>query len=125
MAGFRRKEKVSKELLEIDEELLKSRRVVKPLSDIDIKELHAKTENQSKLQSQYGDQVVNLKSNKLSKSLVILERIFNSDDEEKDRAANLAARKDDYILVTDADGKILNLGKVCFESKQEAFVNLC
>jgi phosphate starvation-inducible PhoH-like protein len=60
MAGFRKKEKVSKEYLEIDEEVLKSRRVIKPISDIDLTELHAKTENQSRLQSSIRGNIITI-----------------------------------------------------------------
>ena len=36
--------------------------------------------NQQKLQEQYEDQVIQLKTNKLPKGLVTLESIFNTDD---------------------------------------------
>lgn len=39
------------------------------------------SKNQSKLQNQYGEKIMNLNSNKLPKGLVTLERIFNLDDE--------------------------------------------
>ena len=83
------------------------------------------TRNQSKLQSQYGDRIVNLNSNKLPKGLFTLDGIFNSNDEYKGKGLNLATKNEDYIPITIIDGKILNLGKECFELEQGAFVNLC
>ncbi|KAH9297015.1 hypothetical protein KI387_028697, partial [Taxus chinensis] len=38
---------------------------------------------QAKLHESYGDQVIQLKTNKLSKGIVILEKIFSPDDEFK------------------------------------------
>ena len=67
---------------------------------------------------------MNPNSNKFPKGLVTLEGIFNFDDQEKSRGMNLATSKDDHVLVTIADGRTLNLGKVCSQSEQGAFVNL-
>ena len=38
---------------------------------------------------------------------------------------NLAADKDDHTPVMVADGKSLNMGKVCSEIEQESFIHLC
>lgn len=71
--------------------------------------------NQSRLQSQYGDQILNLSSNSLTKGLVTLEGILKFDDQMKSKALNLATNKDDHILVTVVEGRALNLRKVCFK----------
>ena len=71
--------------------------------------------NQSRLQDQYGDQIINLSSIKLPKGLITLESVFNPDDQARGRVMNLAADKDDHTPVTVADGKSLNMGKVCSE----------
>lgn len=65
-----------------------------------------------------------LNSNKLPISLVILEGIFNSDDQLK-KKMNLTAQKGDYKPIVVAEGRSLNLGKVCSSTKQEAFLKLC
>ena len=38
---------------------------------------------------------------------------------------NLSADKDDHTPVTVADGKSLNMGKVCSEIEWEIFIHLC
>jgi hypothetical protein len=81
--------------------------------------------NHSRLRDQYGDQIINLSSNKLPKGLITLESVFNPDDQARGRGMNLAAKKDDHIPVTIANGKSLNMGKVCSEIEQESFIHLC
>ena len=71
--------------------------------------------NQSRLQDKYGDQIINLSSNKLPKGLITLESVFNPDDQARGRDMNLATNEDDYTSVMVADGKSLNMGKVCSE----------
>ena len=68
---------------------------------------------------------MNLSSNKLPRGLVTLEGIFNSDDQLKSKASNLAPGKDDYVPVIVAEGTTLNLVKVCSETDQEIFIPLC
>lgn len=81
--------------------------------------------NESKLQSQYGDQIVNLNSNKFPKGLVTLEGIFNFDDQARGKGSNLTGKRDDDMLVTIVDRWTLNLGKVYNDAEQEVFINLC
>ena len=81
--------------------------------------------NQSRLGDQYGDQIIHLNSNKLTKGLITLESVFNPDDQPRGKGMNLAAEKDDYAPVTIVDGKSLNMGKVCSETEQENFIHLC
>ena len=38
---------------------------------------------------------------------------------------NPAANKGDHMLVAVANGRTLNMGKVCSKAKQESFVDLC
>lgn len=68
---------------------------------------------------------MNLNSKKLPEGLITLEGIFNFDDQVKITGSNLIDSKDDYTPITVADGKTLNLGKLCSETEQEFFINLC
>lgn len=68
---------------------------------------------------------MSINSNKLLKGLVTLERIFNLDDEARDKNLNLAAKREDSFPITIVDGRTLNLGKVCTEIEQKDFVKLC
>ena len=81
--------------------------------------------NQSRLQDQYGDQIIHLSSNKLPKGLITLESVFNPDDQTRDGGMNLAAEKDDHTPVIITDGNSLNMGKVCSEIEQQNFIHLC
>ncbi|KAH9323061.1 hypothetical protein KI387_017700, partial [Taxus chinensis] len=45
--------------------------------------------NQDKLEQQYGDQVVQLRTNKLPKGLITLESIFNPNDQFWKEKANI------------------------------------
>ena len=38
---------------------------------------------------------------------------------------NIPSKKDDYTLVVVADGKSLNMGKVCSKIEKENFIHLC
>ena len=71
--------------------------------------------NQSRLQNEYGDQIINLSSNKWPKGLITLESVFDRDDQARGRVMNLAVDEDDHTPVTVVDGKSLNMGKVCSE----------
>lgn len=56
-----------------------------------------------------------LSSNKLPKGLITLESVFNLDDQVRDISMNLVTSKDDHIPIMVANGKTLNMGKVCIE----------
>ena len=77
------------------------------------------------MHDQYGDQIINLSSNKFPKGLITLESVFIPDDQARDRGMNLAASKDDHTRVMVADGKSLNMGRVCSKIEQEIFIHLC
>lgn len=81
--------------------------------------------NQYRLQDQYGDQIMNLSSNKLPKGLIDLEVIFNLDDQVKGKGLNIATKRDDYVPVAIVDRRTLNLEKVCFETEKKDFIHLC
>ena len=68
---------------------------------------------------------MNLSSNKFPRGHVILEGIFNSNGQSKNKVSNLAIGKDDYVPVIVAESKALNLGKVYSKTNQEIFVSLC
>ena len=57
--------------------------------------------------------------------MITFEFFFNLDDQIRDRGMNLAANKDDLIVVAFSDGRMLNMGKVCYENTKERFVHLC
>lgn len=80
--------------------------------------------NQLRLHGEYGDQIINLSSKKLPKGLITLQSVFNINDQARNRGMNLVANKGDHMLVKVVDGRMLNMGKVCSEIKQESFVHL-
>ena len=69
--------------------------------------------NQSRLHDQYGDQIINLNSKKLPKSLITLESVFNPNDKVIERGINFAANKVDHVPIIVVDGRMLTLGKAC------------
>ena len=77
------------------------------------------------LHDQYGDQIINLSSNKFPKGLITLESIFKPNDQVRERGMNLATNKGDHVLIIVVDRRRLHMGKVCYETKQEFFVHLC
>lgn len=80
--------------------------------------------NQSRLHDQYGDQIISLSSNKFCKSLITLESVFYPDDHGRGRDINLTTDKDDHMPVAIVDGRMLNMGKVCSETKKGSFIHL-
>lgn len=68
--------------------------------------------NQHKLEQQYGDQIIQLKSNKLPKGLITLESIFNADDQARKNKTNLLVQQDHYEDLEIAKGKNLKFGKI-------------
>lgn len=86
-------------------------------------EVEFSAKNQSSLQSIWRlDHLAQF--NKLPKGLITFEGIFNLDDQVKGRAMNLAARKGDYRPISIANGKFLNLGKVCYKIDQDVYTIL-
>ncbi|KAH9311205.1 hypothetical protein KI387_026240 [Taxus chinensis] len=81
--------------------------------------------NQDKLQESYGDQIIQLKRNKLPKVLVTLESIFNLDDQAKRQSSNMVVKEEDFEEVEVAHEKFLKIGKVCTSEEKEAFIKLC
>ncbi|KAH9292840.1 hypothetical protein KI387_041976, partial [Taxus chinensis] len=67
--------------------------------------------NQEKLQHLYGDQVVQLKTNKLPQGLFTLEDIFSNDDQLRKEKTNISTHEDNYEEISVDDGKNLFLGK--------------
>ena len=68
---------------------------------------------------------MNLNSNKFPKGLITLEGIFIFDDQARGKGSNLTARKDDYTPVIVANGRTLNLRKVCTNIEYDIFIKLC
>ena len=80
--------------------------------------------NQSRLHDQYGDQIINVGSNKLPKGLITLESVFNPDDQARDRGMKLAKNKDYHMLVLVVNGRMLNIGYAMKLSKKFLFINV-
>ena len=80
--------------------------------------------NQQKLQDHYDDQIIQLRSNKLSKGLVTLEYIFNTNDQLKKDKSSLQIKEEHYEEIEVAKDKRLKLGKVCTPKECQTFINL-
>ncbi|KAH9289573.1 hypothetical protein KI387_033690, partial [Taxus chinensis] len=65
--------------------------------------------NQDKLEQQYGDQVVQLRKNKLPKGLVTLDSIFNPNDQFRKEKANIQVRREDSEPILVGEGKTLQI----------------
>ncbi|KAH9303668.1 hypothetical protein KI387_008072, partial [Taxus chinensis] len=67
--------------------------------------------NQDRLEQQYGDQVVQLRTNKLPKGLVTLESIFNPNDQFQKEKVNIQVKGEDSEPIFIEEGKTLQIGK--------------
>ncbi|KAH9306613.1 hypothetical protein KI387_011017, partial [Taxus chinensis] len=81
--------------------------------------------NQDRLEQQYGDQVVQLRINKLPKGLVTLESIFNPNDQFRKEKANIQVKREDSEPIPVGEGKTLQIGKVATEQEKSDFIQLC
>ncbi|KAH9295070.1 hypothetical protein KI387_038658, partial [Taxus chinensis] len=81
--------------------------------------------NQDRLEQQYGDQVVQLRTNKLPKGLVTLESIFNPNDQFRKEKANIQVKREDSEPILVGEGKTLQIGKVATEQEKSDFIQLC
>ncbi|KAH9289296.1 hypothetical protein KI387_033413, partial [Taxus chinensis] len=70
-----------------------------------------------KLEQQYGDQVVQLRTNKLPKGLITLESIFNPNDQFRKEKANIQVKGEDSVSILVEEGKSLQVGKVTTEQE--------
>ena len=68
---------------------------------------------------------MNLNSNRFPKGLITLDGIFKFGDKAKRNCLNLTTNEDDHTLVTIANGKTLNLEKLCTNIEKEVFIKLC
>ncbi|KAH9306950.1 hypothetical protein KI387_011354, partial [Taxus chinensis] len=73
--------------------------------------------NQNRLEQQYGNQIVQLHTNKLPKGLVTLESIFNPNDQFRKEKANMQIKGEDSESIPVGEDKTLQIGKVA--TKQE------
>ncbi|KAH9298523.1 hypothetical protein KI387_030205, partial [Taxus chinensis] len=80
--------------------------------------------NQDKLQESYGEQIIQLKINKLPKGLVTLESIFNSDDQATIQRPNMVVKEEYLEEVEVSNEKFLKIGKVCTYEDKETFIKL-
>ncbi|KAH9317616.1 hypothetical protein KI387_019385, partial [Taxus chinensis] len=69
------------------------------------------TVNQDTLQHLYGDQIVQLKTNKLPQGLVTLEEIFSTDDQLRKVKTKMSTHANKYEEISVDEGKKLFLGK--------------
>ncbi|KAH9296663.1 hypothetical protein KI387_044243 [Taxus chinensis] len=83
------------------------------------------TRNQDRLEQQYGDQVVQLRTNKLPKGLVTLESIFNPNDRFRKEKANIQVKREDSEPIPVGEGRTLRIGKVATEQEKSDFIQLC
>ncbi|KAH9319366.1 hypothetical protein KI387_021135, partial [Taxus chinensis] len=67
--------------------------------------------NQDKLEQQYGDQVVQLRTNKLPKGLITLESIFNLNDQSRKEKENIQVKREDSEPILVNEGKTLQIDK--------------
>lgn len=65
---------------------------------------------QPKVMEAYGDQIIQLKSNKLLNGLITLENLFDHDDAKNDKR-KFTADKGDYIEMTVGNGRTLKVAK--------------
>lgn len=63
--------------------------------------------NQDRLSQNYGDQVIQLKANKMPRGLVTLETVFNKDDEVKKNKAGLVVQQERCVELELELGKSL------------------
>ncbi|KAH9315552.1 hypothetical protein KI387_024179, partial [Taxus chinensis] len=79
---------------------------------------------QLKIEEAYGDQVIQLKTNKPPKGLITLESIFDFDDANTYRR-NFTKVKEDYVELEVANGKKLKVGKLFTQKERERLVAIC
>ena len=77
--------------------------------------------NQDRLSQNCGDQVIQLKSNKMPRGLVTLETIFKKDDEVKKNKAGLVVQQEHCVELELELGKSLQFGKVNTELEKQAY----
>lgn len=65
---------------------------------------------QPKVEEAYGNQIIQLISNKLPNGLITLENLFDHDDAKNDKQ-NLTVDKGDYIKILVGGGRMLKVGK--------------
>ncbi|KAH9317236.1 hypothetical protein KI387_019005, partial [Taxus chinensis] len=88
-------------------------------------EAESSARNQDRLEQQYGNQVVQLRTNKLPKGLVTLESIFNPNDHFRKEKANIQVKREDSEPIPVGEGKTLQIGKVATKQEKSDFTQLC
>ncbi|KAH9308722.1 hypothetical protein KI387_036633, partial [Taxus chinensis] len=73
--------------------------------------------NQENLEQQYGDQVVQMRTNKLPKGIITLESIFNLNDEFGKEIENIQVKGEDSVSISVEEGKSLQVGKMTTEQE--------
>lgn len=61
----------------------------------------------------------------MPKGLVIVESVFNSDDQAKRPKPNIQIQQDHYEEVDFFKAKLFKLGKVCSNEEKSHFIQLC
>ncbi|KAH9308532.1 hypothetical protein KI387_036443, partial [Taxus chinensis] len=73
----------------------------------------------------YGDQVVQLRTNKLPKGLITLESIFNPNDQFRKEKENIQIKREDSVSILVEENKPLQIGKMTTEQERYEFIQLC
>ncbi|KAH9304224.1 hypothetical protein KI387_008628, partial [Taxus chinensis] len=81
--------------------------------------------NQDRLEQQYSDKVVHLRTNKLPKGLVTLDSIFNPNDQFRKEKDNIQVKREDSEPIAVGEGRTLQIGKVTIEQEKSDFIQLC
>ena len=76
------------------------------------------------MQEQYGDQIIQLSSNKLPKALVTLESIFTIDDQFKKNKSSLVVHWDHYEDLKILKGRNLKFGKAIPIEEITSYIHL-
>lgn len=76
------------------------------------------------LSQNYGDQVIQLKSNKMPRGLITLETIFNKDDVVKKTKAGLVVQQEHCIELELEPSKSLHFGKVNTDLERQEYTKL-
>jgi len=79
---------------------------------------------QPKIEEAYGDQIIQLKTNKLPKGLITLENLFDPEDVSLEKK-RFQANKVDYSEIQVSEGKKLKIGNSTTQQERERLIDLC
>lgn len=79
---------------------------------------------QPKVKEAYGDQIIQVKSNKIPNGLITLENLFDHDDAKNDKQ-KFTANKGDYTEMLVGNGRTLKVGKQVSPKDRERLAFYC